>query len=544
MVNNRRSFIYFPIFIAVAVIAGMFLGRYYKNLHTAEDRFYIYPRIDKLSSVLNYIEREYVDPVSRTELEEKTIPKILEGLDPHSQYIPASELQSVNEPLEGNFSGIGIQFNMLNDTLVVINTISNGPSEKVGVLPGDRIIMVDNDTVAGIKMPSDSIVKRLKGPKNTSVSVEIMRRNVEDLIPFVIVRDNIPLYSVDVDYMINDEIGYIKLNKFSRTTFEEFITAYNRLKSKGLKKLVLDLRNNGGGIMDAAVNIADQFLGGEEMIVYTQGNSKGRTEYRSNQGGLCTDSEVIILIDEGTASASEILAGAIQDNDRSMIIGRRSFGKGLVQDQRQFSDGSAIRLTIARYYTPTGRCIQKPYNHGLADYYNDINNRYLNGEFESKDSIHFDDSLRYTTPKGKVVYGGGGIMPDIFVPIDTSGVTDYLIHIRNKGLIYRFALRFADNHRNKLEQNSTPEGIVNYLDKSKVLAQFKKYVRQEGISSTQSEIKRSEEILRIQLYAYIARNIIDNNGFYPIIEEIDNTLQRAINEFEQEDLQVSENVSQ
>ncbi len=534
MINNRRRLVYFPVFMAVAIIAGMLFGRYYKSLHT-EDRFYIYPRTDKLSSVLNYIEREYVDPVSRTDLEEKTIPKILEELDPHSQYIPAKELQSVNESLEGNFSGIGVQFNMLNDTLVVINTIANGPSEKVGILPGDRIIIVDSDTVAGKSMPSDSIVKKLRGPRNTPVTVEVMRKNVDELIDFNIIRDNIPLYSVDVAYMISNDIGFIKINSFSKTTFEEFITAYNELKSYGLKKLILDLRNNGGGIMDAAVNIADQFLAGDEMIVFTLGNATHRHEYRSGAGGLCTDVELSVLIDEGTASASEILAGAIQDNDRGLIIGRRSFGKGLVQDQRQFSDGSAVRLTIARYYTPTGRCIQKSYKNGTREYYNDLNERYLNGELESKDSIHFNDSLKFTTPKGKVVYGGGGIMPDIFVPMDTTGVTDFLFRIRNKGLIYRFALEYADKNRRELERLSTTQEIVSYLSRKKAYEKFISFAKQEGITAPQQEKEISKEILQTQLNAYIARNIMDNKGFYPIIEPIDNTLQRAIQQFREEE---------
>ncbi|MBN2213898.1 MAG: S41 family peptidase [Bacteroidales bacterium] len=527
MDKRVRWSLLFPVFLALAIITGIFIGRFYKDLHTS-DTFYIYPRVDKLTNALNYIEREYVDPISKTELIEEAIPKILEGLDPHSQYIPVSALQSVNEPLEGNFTGIGIQFNMLDDTLIVINTIANGPSEKVGILAGDRILIVDDDTVAGVSMPSDSIVKKLRGPKGTKVTVFIQRKNIAELIPFEIIRDNIPLYSVDVAYMIKDDVGYIKISKFSKTTFDEFAQSFKDLKKQGLEKLILDLRNNGGGYMTFAVNIADQFLPGNELIVYTQGNAKGREDYKSNPGGFATDINVAVLIDEGTASSSEILAGALQDNDRGIIIGRRSFGKGLVQEQRQFSDGSALRLTIARYYTPTGRCIQKPYDNGIDEYYNDLNIRYLNGELENEDSIKFSDTLKYYTPEGKVVYGGGGIMPDIFVPFDTTGVTEYLVNVRNKGLIYKYALNYSDENRTKLEKLTEPDDFVKYLKAKNILSKFVAFAKNEGVIPEQQEIATSAEILETQLYAYIARNIIDNKGFYPIMQHIDNTLQKAI----------------
>jgi carboxyl-terminal processing protease len=384
--RDKDITIYLPLIIAVSLVLGILAGRYYSGSST-ENKFIIIPKANKLDNVLNYIENEYVDEITKSQIIERAIPKILEDLDPHSQYIPAVELQRVNEPLEGNFSGIGIQFNMLNDTLVVIQTVANGPSQKVGILAGDRIIKVNSEVVAGRKIPSDSIVSRLRGPRGTSVNVEISRRFVKDLLDFEIVRDNIPLYSVDVAYMIKDNIGYLKLNKFSATTEEEFISAITKLRSKGMKRLVLDLRENGGGFMNAAVFIADQFLKGNEMIVYTQGKARDKEEFLSTPGGLCNDLDIAILIDEGSASASEILAGAIQDNDRGIIVGRRSFGKGLVQEQIGLSDGSAIRLTIARYYTPTGRSIQRPYTHNLEDYYyGDFRGRYLNGELENADS--------------------------------------------------------------------------------------------------------------------------------------------------------------
>jgi carboxyl-terminal processing protease len=530
--KNSRKAILYPVFLAVAIAVGILIGRYYKSTYS-EKRFYIYPRADKLTNVLNFIESEYVDPVSKEELVESAIPKILEDLDPHSQYIPAKDVQRVNEPLEGNFTGIGVQFNMLNDTLVIISTIANGPSEKIGILAGDRIIKVDDRIVAGVNMPSDTIVSLLRGPKGTKVMVEILRRNVEELLLFEIVRDNIPLYSVDIGYMITNDIGYIKINKFSRTTYEEFITTFNELKSEGLEKLILDLRNNGGGYMASAIDVIDEFLGNEELIVYTEGNARKRENYTSKEGGLCKDIDVVVMIDEGSASASEIFAGAIQDNDRGIVIGRRTFGKGLVQEPKPLSDGSVIRLTIARYYTPTGRCIQKPYSNGMDEYLNDINNRYLHGELATEDSIQFDDSLKYVTPGGKIVYGGGGIMPDIFIPIDTTGVTDYYMDIRNRGLIYRFALKYADDKREELEKLETPEQFVSYLNERNILQDFVKFTDNEGIKPVPHEIRISEQILKTQLNAFIARNIIDNKGFYPIIREIDNTLQEAEKLFNQ-----------
>jgi carboxyl-terminal processing protease len=526
-IKNKGLAIYVPIMLAVVMILGILVGRYYRGSN-AENKFIIIPKANKLDNVINYVENEYVDEVSKNELIEKAIPKILEELDPHSQYIPAAELEKVNEPLEGNFSGIGIQFNILNDTLVVIQTIANGPSQKVGILAGDRIMKVNGEEVAGKKMPSDSIVGRLRGPRGSEVHVDVMRRNVSKLLAFDIIRDNIPLYSVDVSYMVTDNTGYIKLNKFSATTEEEFVQAVSKLRNKGMKKLILDLRENGGGYMNAAVFIADQFLAGNELIVYTKGKARQKQEYHSTPGGLCTDLKLTILIDENSASASEILAGAIQDNDRGTIIGRRSFGKGLVQEQKPLSDGSALRLTIARYYTPTGRCIQRPYAKSLNDYYGDINERYIHGELQNADSNKFSDSLKFVTPGGKIVYGGGGIMPDIFVPIDTLGISEFYVDVRNQGLLYRYALNYADDNRQVLSKLKTPEEFVHYLDSQDVLGKFIAYAGKEGLKEKPKDIRLSSHILKVQLNAYIARNFLDNDGFFPIIQEIDNTLDKAI----------------
>jgi carboxyl-terminal processing protease len=521
--KNKGVAIYLPVIIAVSVVMGILVGRFYSGTNT-ENKFIIIPKANKLDNVLNYIENDYVDEVSKADIIERAIPRILEDLDPHSMYIPAVELQKVNEPLEGNFSGIGVQFNMLNDTLVVIQTVANGPSQKVGIIAGDRIIKVNGELVAGKEMPSDSIVGRLRGPRGTQVNVEVSRHHVSNLISFDIIRDNIPLYSVDVAYMIKNDIGYMKLNKFSATTEEEFVSAISQLRGQGMKKLVLDLRENGGGYMNAAVFIADQFLKGNELIVYTQGKARDKQEFLSTPGGLCTDLAIAILIDENSASASEILAGAIQDNDRGEIVGRRSFGKGLVQEQKPLSDGSAIRLTIARYYTPTGRSIQRPYSRGFDDYYSDLNVRYLHGELENADSNKFADSLKFHTPGGKTVYGGGGIMPDIFVPIDTVGISDYYIKIRNQGLIYKYSLIYADENRTLLSELKSPGEFIKLLEKQSILRKFIAFASNEGVKEAPRDIRTSEKILKVQLYAYIT-------GFFPIIQDIDNTLMKAVETF-------------
>ncbi len=532
-----------PIFFALAIVIGIVIGRFYKSIQNT-NLLHIYPHTEKLSNVLNYIENEYVDPINKSELEEKVIPLILAELDPHSQYVPARDLTEVNEPLEGNFSGIGVQFNMMNDTLIILKTIANGPSEKVGVLAGDRILIVDGDTLAGKNISSDSVVSRLKGPRGTLVKVGVQRKKVKELIYFNITRDNIPLYSMDIAYIIRPNIGYIKLNKFSRTTFEEFSEGIIKLLGEGMTKLILDLRGNGGGYLDAAVHIADQFLDEGQLIVYTEGKAKQRQEYRASKGGLCIGLDVAVLIDEGSASASEILAGALQDNDRGTIIGRRSFGKGLVQEQKIFPDGSAIRLTIARYYTPTGRCIQKPYENGNnEDYYMDLSNRLSHGEYSERDSIRFADSLKYITPGGKVVYGGGGIMPDVFVPIDTIGLTNYLFDVRNRGLIYRFSLEYTDSHRKILEQYYTMKDVYEYLDKDKVFRKFIAYASDNDVPPNNHQIETSKEVLKTQIYAYIIRNILDNEGFYPAIEKIDNTLHKAIDLLTTENMYAFEQIS-
>jgi len=541
---------FLPLMISLALVIGILLGNWITGIRVrsivtdevSKQKFLIRPglttgsgllttRTNKISSAIQYIVNDYVDTVSMSSLSESALPALLENLDPHSTYIPASEFQRFSEPLVGNFSGIGVSFNMTDDTVAIINTIPNGPSEMVGIQPGDRIIEVDDSLVAGVNMPSDDIVKMLKGPKNTIVKVTVYRRRVREPIEFEITRDDIPIYSVDVGYMLDDKTGYVKISQFAQTTYKEFLQVVEKLKAQGMNKMILDLRNNGGGIMEAAIMIADQFLKDGQLIVYTEGRTRPRENEFATSRGILHDDGLMILIDETSASASEILAGAIQDNDRGLVIGRRSFGKGLVQEEMRFTDGSALRLTVARYYTPTGRSIQKPYENGNEDYYHDLSQRFVRGEYEHRDSIKFDDSQKFVTPGGKIVYGGGGIMPDIFVPIDTVSASEYYNKARSLGLMYRFAFHYTDLHRTPLEQFDKAREIEGYLDDMDVMGDFIRYAREKGLEPDYDDIRVSREVMENTIKAYVARNIIDNQGFYPIIADIDNILQIAIDTF-------------
>jgi carboxyl-terminal processing protease len=524
--NNTGRSIILPLLLASALAGGIFIGRY---LPANEDNLRhssIRSRNDKINSVLNIVESNYVDSVNRTELIETAIPAILKKLDPHSIYIPAKDLARANEPLKGNFDGIGISFNMLTDTILVISTIPGGPSEKLGLLPGDKILYVNDSLVAGKHISDEKVMGMLKGPRGTTVRIKILRIGQKELIPFEIIRDKIPIYSVDVDYMVNDFTGYIRINTFAMTTFDEFMKGLKELKSQGMTSLILDLRGNSGGVMEAAIQIANQFLSEGQLIVFTKGRSQPRNEARATGKGEFETGKLVVLIDEWSASASEILAGAIQDNDRGTLIGRRSFGKGLVQEPVMFSDGSGMRLTIARYYTPTGRSIQKPYKDGFDEYYHELNDRYERGEFEVSDSIHFSDSLKFITPGGRIVYGGGGIMPDKFVPADTTGLSPYFLKVRS--IIYRFALKYTGDNRAVLNKYTDVSQMKSFLDKQGLLEQFVRYAASNGIRVDQAGLKTSGHIIDVQLKAYIARNILDNKGFYPIWEDIDTTLKYSI----------------
>lgn len=529
--NSPRNSI-LPLIIALSLIAGVLIG-IWMPAKTTHPPLSVKPRTDKLSRILNYIEANYVDSVDRNSLVEKAIPVMLQDLDPHSIYIPAQDVTAANEQLQGNFEGIGISFNMLTDTVLVISTIPGGPSEKAGLMAGDKIIYVGDSLIAGQGIVDEDIIGMLKGPRGTEVDIKVLRKGVDELIPFTIERDKIPIYSVDVDYMVNDSIGFIKINRFSMTTYDEFMQAVNELEAMGMTELILDLRGNVGGVMDPSIRIADEFLPGDKLIVYTEGRARPREEYRSTDSGTFLEGELVVLIDEWSASASEIVAGALQDNDRAVIIGRRSFGKGLVQEPVMFNDRSAMRLTVARYYTPTGRSIQKPYEDGYEEYIADLNERFMRGEHRNADSIHFENIQKFETPGGNIVYGGGGIMPDIFVPADTTGMSMYFARVRNSGLIYRYALSYTEENRDRLKNFPSVEEMNSYLEKQSLLDQFISFAADKGIQPDRAGIRESGDIIDIQIRAYIARNILDNKGFYPIWEDLDTTLKKAIEYMEE-----------
>ncbi len=528
--NNNLRQIFLPIIIALVLISGFFIGRNWGTgaSHKTGSRLFIYPQSNKIDALINLIEEEYVDTIDKAEIIESVIPEILKNLDPHTVYIPKEDLQAATEDLDGNFGGIGIQFNMQNDTVLVISVISGGPSEKLGIIPGDRIITVNDSTIAGVNMHSDDIVKLLRGELETTVDVGVLRRGRNDLINFEITRSTIPIYSVDVSYMINDSIGYIKASRFGRNTYQEFLTALAKLKAHNCKNLIVDLRGNSGGYMDIAISIINEFLSKDDLIVYTQGKSNPRQDIKAIGTGACQDIGLTILIDEFSASASEIMAGAIQDNDRGLIIGRRSFGKGLVQQQIPLPDGSAIRLTISRYYTPSGRGIQKPYENGMEDYNRDILARFEHGEFFEKDSINIDKSLAFTTRNGRIVYGSGGVMPDIFIPHDTTDFSDFYYLIHDQGLLHQFALTYSDNNREQIKKYDKPDLLISYLDNQNLMATFVEYIQNKGIKFKAEQYKHSYNRVRIELYAYIARNIFDNEGFFPIYHEVDEVVKSAV----------------
>lgn len=524
--KSNKVKVYLPLFLSLAIAGGILIGKLLPGNNDMPS-VSVRPNVDKISSIVDYIESEYVDEVDRAELEDVAIPAMLEKLDPHSIYIPAKDLQRVNEPLQGNFDGIGVTFNMLTDTILVISVIPGGPSDKAGLIAGDKIIMVDDSLVAGKGIPDDNIVGMLKGPKGTVVKVDVLRKGFDDLISYDITRGEIPIYSVDVGYMMDENTGYIKITRFAQTTFQEFMQHLEELKEKGMTQLILDLRGNTGGYMVGATRIADQFLDENKLILFTRGRAHPREEIRATAGGAFLEGNLLILIDEGSASASEILAGAVQDNDRGIIIGRRSFGKGLIQEPVMMKDGSAIRLTIARYYTPSGRSIQRPYDEGIEEYYRDFHLRFMRGELQQADSIHFADSLAFKTPAGRTVYGGGGIMPDVFVPIDTSGLSRYFLEVRRKTLIYRFSMMYTEQNREEMSAFTEPAVLASYLLKQNLLNRFLEYAREEGVAPDPAGLKESGELIDIQLRAYIARNMLDNPGFYPIWQELDETLQKA-----------------
>jgi len=460
--------------------------------------------------------------VSREDLTEDAIEGILENLDPHSQYIPAEDFMDVEDQLHSNFEGIGIQFRIEKDTIMVIQTIPGGPSEKAGLFAGDRIVRINDSIVAGTGMASNDAVKLLKGKRGSEVKVSIFRRGLSDLIDFTLIRDVIPTYSIDIAYMVDDSIGYIKMSRFAANTYEEFYNALNKLENEGMTRLILDLRDNTGGYLQASIRIADEFLTDKKLIVYTEGNSRPNSYAYATSKGIFENQELVILINESSASASEIVAGAIQDNDRGLIVGRRSFGKGLVQEQLSFSDGSAVRLTVARYHTPTGRNIQRPYENGTKEYYEELHQRFISGEMENPDSIAFADTIKYYTPAGKVVYGGGGIMPDVYVALKADE-SDKLYNLLNRqNLIFQFAFDYTDKERASLKQFETVEDFRNnFKVDDKLFNELMEYIKKQDITYTARELADSQQKIKTLLKAYIGRNLLDDAAFYPIYHEVD-----------------------
>lgn len=493
---------------------------------------------DKMMLTIAHIRNNYVDYLSLDTIYEKAIPSLLTELDPHSAYIPARDFESVNESLEGHFEGIGIVFNAMTDTITVLSVIPQGPSDKAGLRAGDRIVRIDGRNVAGQGIAQDSLVKLMRGPRGSHVKLALQRVGLDRDVEVEVVRDAIELHSIETAFILDSEAGiaFIRLSQFARTTYSELRKALDELAAEGMKSLILDLRGNSGGFLDQAILLANEFLPAERLIVYTEDRAGHQQRQYSDGRGSSKELPIALLVDETSASSSEILAGAIQDNDRGLVIGRRTFGKGLVQSQIPFEDGSAIRLTVARYYTPTGRSIQKPYTNGdELSYHLDIINRFNNNELFSADSIHFDESMRFTTPAGRTVYGGGGIMPDIFIPLDTLGQSKYYNEVWKSNVLYRYTLDFTDRHRKQIDAITTLDELDALLSESDLVEEFTRYAERNGVATDEEGLRTSRHIIEAQIRAYIGRNALDDEaGFYYNIYAIDEAMQRAVEELRHE----------
>ena len=534
--RKSYNFIY-PLFFAVVVAFGMAVGVKMSGSDTfASNTAKQTISGSKFQQVLNFVEASYVDSVNSQKLTRSAIQSMLKELDPHSVYIPAKRRKRMNSELKGNFEGIGIEFNIIKDTIAVVSPIEGGPSEQLGIQTGDKIIKVEGENVAGIGISNRKVIDLLRGEKGTKVDVTIKRPGVKKPLQFTITRDKIPIHSVRASYMINDKTGYIKVNRFSANTTEEFQEAMEELSNQGMENLVLDLRRNPGGYLRAAIRMADAFLESGKNILYTNGRAKPKQTYDATGRGNFEEGRLSIIIDEGSASASEIVAGAVQDHDRGLIVGRRSFGKGLVQEPKEFPDGSALRLTVARYYTPTGRSIQKPYEQGIEEYRKDIMERYKHGEFVYKDSIELADSLKYKTPKGRTVYGGGGIMPDIFIPIDTAlNNSKYLTKLRQNGLISRFALQFVDKYRQGVEDNypNRDAFIREFKTEGRIFNQFIGFIRKDdGVDYNREGLNEVKGFVLREIKGLIGRQFWENDIYFEITNKEDEAYQQAIEKME------------
>lgn len=519
----KKASVWMPLALALAVVAGVWLGKYLFNDSSRSNSG------SKLDTILGIIRTSYVDDVDIDSLLEESLPDLLAHLDPHSVYIPASELQGVNEELDGSFSGIGISFNLLNDTINVLEIISGGPSERAGLMAGDRIVSINDTVMVGTELTQSKVFSSLRGPKDSVVKLGVRRPTSKNLLTFEVVRGDIPVTSIDAAYMLSKGVGFVKVSKFSTNTYSEFLTAMMNLRAEGAEKFIIDLRGNTGGFMAQAEFMANEFLPAGAPIVSMLGKTVTSSRPTLSDGsGSFQNNEVVVLIDEISASASEIFAGAIQDNDRGLVVGRRSFGKGLVQNQMVLPDSSAIRLTIARYYTPSGRCIQKTYAPG-TDYERDIITRYEHGEFYNADSIKLDKTQIFETLHGRTVYGGGGIMPDLFVPNDTTGITSYYLNVLNAGLIQKYTFNYADRNRQRLEKAKDANAVLSMLpDDATLLHDFVGFCQQEGIPPRPYYINISRDLIVNQLKAVIARNILGVQGYFEVFNLVDPTVITAL----------------
>ncbi|MBX3256174.1 MAG: S41 family peptidase [Chitinophagaceae bacterium] len=526
--SNNKLKLWLPLFFSVIMILGMFLGYKMKEKMPSTARFFSVEKKSAVQEVLDLISRRYVDPVKTDTLADAAIEEMLTHLDPHSVFIPARDLQQVNEDLAGKFEGIGIEFNIFNDSIHVLSVLKGGPSEKAGLQAGDRFLKIADSTVTGKNINGDKVRQLLKGLKGSTISITVLRGKEQKA--FTITRGVIPLYSLDASYMIAPATGYIRLSKFSQTTYEEFMEALQKLKEQGIQKLILDLRGNGGGVLQEATEIADEFLDGNKLIVYTQGSHTGKTEYKAKRDGIFETGRLIVLIDEGSASASEVLTGALQDWDRAQVIGRRSFGKGLVQEQYDLNDGSALRLTIARYYTPLGRSIQKSYNKGVQSYNEEVMERLHHGAMINADSNRLETGQAYHTPQGKLVYGGGGITPDIFVAIDTTGIGDIIAALYSKNTVGNFVYRYYVDHMDKFRLFSNPSDFEKGFDiDNNVWSAFESFAAGDSISI--KNISAADKKFLIQrLKSLFARQQWRNEGFYEVNNVNDPIIKKALEE--------------
>lgn len=527
--KNSNSAIRLPLYLSITLCLGVFIGANMAGNSKAGSNDFL-SGLTKFRQVLTYIENDYVDEVQTDDLVENAIESMLKELDPHTSYIPAKDLELIQSRLEGNYEGIGIEFNIFNDTIHVVSPLSGGPSEKLGIRAGDKIVKVDDQNVASINMTNQKVVQLLRGPGGSTVIVSILREGEDELLDFEIERDVIPQYSVDVSYMVDDEIGYIKIARFANSTYAEFKEALTKLKKSGMQKLVLDLSGNPGGYLNRAVQITDEFLSGKQLIVYTDGKEKRYTEqHYSGQDGDFEEGSVMILVDEGSASASEIVAGAVQDHDRGIIVGRRTFGKGLVQLPLDLTDGSELRLTISRYYTPSGRSIQKKYEEGNLDaYYEEAYERYESGELYNSDSIKVIDSLAYKTDNGRTVYGGGGITPDYFVPLDTTQGSRYLNRLFSTNSIQEYTVKYAQDNEESLKKMGFEEFKSTFHVTDEMLEALIDVGEGNSLAFNEKDFNRSKKLLRQLTKAYIARGVWNNEGFYPIYNEQDEIFLKAI----------------